>query len=502
MPTFKLSDNLGFSTDIQAGPGALSRYFQNLPDWLALAINLKQFKDTTWDDPSVVATHSLLSFNKPVNIQGQAVALKVGAGVNGTLTIFVPAKDNDALFNPDFFGDNIPVRLDERYVNVSFQATVAVGLDASPNKMEFGFDGKSTVNLTCCRPFHLNPVTPSVLESIKETFANFSIPANLDDIALMPEGSVAAVDSSGTIKFSGTVNLLTFVNPLASVSMPVGSDLKVTAGGAIDVGAGYEFSGSYQMRVQKMPGSIFRLGFYRQREQDFSLTANSTAGITSSLENNPQFKTLLAAISSQPQVDQNELASAGLSPATISAIQSSLKSAIDRTLSLSVSMQLNASSENDSMFLYEVDLGALTPEGKALLASALHADLSGLVARNTPPAGIRVLKTLIESGKTLQHSLKVNLLGIYNALTISSLIRNGSVAWDATTGEYVMTDSVNASRLGIDSVNFGVNSDKLRNVLSESLLLTAAYRAGSMRVGPTGTECVSHVLCLECPLQF
>ena len=111
MPTFKLSDNLGFSTDIQAGPGALSRYFQNLPDWLALAINLKQFKDTTWDDPSVVATHSLLSFNKPVNIQGQAVALKVGAGVNGTLSIFVPAKDNDALFNPDFFGDNIPVRL-------------------------------------------------------------------------------------------------------------------------------------------------------------------------------------------------------------------------------------------------------------------------------------------------------------------------------------------------------------------------------------------------------
>ena len=237
-------------------------------------------------------------------------------------------------------------------------------------------------------------------------------------------------------------------------------------------------------------------------EQDFSLTANSTAGITSSLENNPQFKTLLAAISSQPQVDQNELASAGLSPATISAIQSSLKSAIDRTLSLSVSMELNASSENDSMFLYEVDLGALTPEGKALLASALHADLSGLVARNTPPAGIRVLKTLIESGKTLQHSLKVNLLGIYNALTISSLIRNGSVAWDATTGEYVMTDSVNASRLGIDSVNFGVNSDKLRNVLSESLLLTARLQGGSMRVGPAGTECVSHVLCLECPLQF
>ena len=63
MPTFKLSDSFGFSTDIQAGPGALSKYFLSLPDWVALAINLKHFKDTTWDDSSVVATHSLLSLS-------------------------------------------------------------------------------------------------------------------------------------------------------------------------------------------------------------------------------------------------------------------------------------------------------------------------------------------------------------------------------------------------------------------------------------------------------
>ena len=116
MPTFKLSDKLGFTLDIQCGPGALSRYFKSLPDWTALAMNLQQFKDTTWDDSSVVSAQTPLSFNQPINVGATTVALKIEAGANGTLSIFVPQTDNDPLFQPDAYGDNIPVRLDERYV--------------------------------------------------------------------------------------------------------------------------------------------------------------------------------------------------------------------------------------------------------------------------------------------------------------------------------------------------------------------------------------------------
>ena len=479
MPTFKLSDEFSFSTDIQAGPGALSRYFKSLPDYLALAINLNNLRTTTWDDPEVATTNNKLKFSSPANIGALAVALKVEAGVNGSLSVFVPQTDKAPLFSPDLFGDNIPVRLDERYVCASLQASLAASAGAPVDRLQFGFSGESGVNLTYCQRFSLKDVTPPVLDSIKQTLANFAIPGDLDDFAAMPEGSVASVDSTGSLKFSGTVNLLTFVNPLASVKMPIGGDLKVTAGGSIDVGAGYEYSGEYQIRVRRVAGSTFHLGFYRQREKDFSVTADASAGISTSLDSNSLFQTLLATISAQPQVDQNELAAAGLPQGTINAIQRALKSAIDRTLTLGVGMELQASSENEAMFLYEVDLGALNADSKSLLESALQGDLRGLVSRDhTPGAGIRVLQTLIGSGKTLKHSFKVNLLGIYNSISISKLIRDGSVAWDATTGEYVLTDSVNASHLGIDSVNFGANSDKLRNVLAENLLMTAAYRAG------------------------
>jgi len=130
MPTFKLSDSFSFSTDVEAGPAALSRYFKSLPDWVALGINLKAFAETTWDDPEVAKTENQLSFSSPVNLGGQATALTINAGVNGTLTKFVPETDNDPLFYPDPFGDNIPVRLNERYITVSLEASLTGGLSA------------------------------------------------------------------------------------------------------------------------------------------------------------------------------------------------------------------------------------------------------------------------------------------------------------------------------------------------------------------------------------
>ncbi len=480
MPTFKLSDEFSFSTDIEAGPEALSRYFKSLPDYVALGINLNALRTTTWDDPEVATTHNELSFKSPIDIGGQAAVLKVDAGVNGTLSVFVPQTDNAPLFIFDLFGDNIPVRLNERYVCASLQASVTTTVGAPVDKLRFGFTGESGVNLTYCQRFSLADVTPPVLESIKQTLANFAIPADVDDFTAMAEGSVASVDSTGSLKFSGSVNLLTFVNPLATVKMPIGSDLKVTAGGSINVGAGYEYSGDYQIRVQRLAGSLCHLGFYRKKKNDFSINASASAGISTSLDSNPLFKPLLESISSDPQLDQNELAAAGLPLITINAIQCALKSAIDRTLSLGVGMELHSIDENEAMFLYEVDLDAVTPDSKAVLESALQGDLSELVARDhTPGAGIQALKSLISSEKTLKHAFKVNLLGIYNSISISKLLCDGSAAWDATTGEYVLTDSVTASHIGIDSVNFGANSDKLRNVLAENLMMTAAYRAGA-----------------------
>ncbi len=494
MATFILSDKFGFSTDIESGPGAIARYFKSAPELVALAINLNAFRDTSWDDPMALASHNQLMFSSPVDLGSQAATLTIDAGLSGALSIFVPQTDNAPLFDPDLFGDNIPVRLDERYISASLQARLRTGVATTAGDLGFGFDGKSAVNLTYYHPFLLDPVTLPVLGSIEQTLAAFAIPGDLKDVEGMIEGSIATVDSTGELKFSGTVNLLAYTNPLASATLPVVGDLKVSGGGSVTVGAGFSFFGEYQIRVQRLLGTAFRLGFYRKRREDFSVSASASASTPTSLDTSTLFKNLLPAISAQPKVDENELLAGGVSADRIAAIELALKHAVDRTLSIGVSVELQALDENDAMFQYEVDLSAITDEGRATIESALHGDLTALVAKDHDPGpGIKILKTLIASSKTLRHSLKVNLLGIYNVMSVSELVKSGSTAWDATTGEYVLTDSVSASRIDIDSKNYGANSDKLRHFLSESLLITAVYRAGAVVSGPpTGQAVHSH----------
>lgn len=82
-----------------------------------------------------------------------------------------------------------------------------------------------------------------------------------------------------------------------------------------------------------------------------------------------------------------------------------------------------------------------------------------------------------------QHTLKVNLLGIYNVVSSSQLALSGKVMFDPATGDIVISDSASANRFQASLVNFGADSQKLRRVLAESFLITAAYRGANFLVG-------------------
>jgi hypothetical protein len=476
VPSFQLSDRFGFNTDIEAGPASgLNRYFQHLPDWAIAIINLKTLKDTSWDDSAVLSASGDFSFSSPVTLGTSAATLAIDAAAAGRLAIFVPSTDGAPLFSPDPYGDDIAVPLDMRYVSATLTAKLTTSLSAPVDNLTFGFDGNHAVTFGYHQPFSLATTTPDVLTSLKQTIAEFAIPGDIHDIANMPEGSVATVESSGEIKFSGSVNLLTLANPLASATVPILGDVQVNATAAVTVGAAYHYAGDYQIRVSRLPNSRFRLGIYRRRQSDFTVTANATAGISTSKDS--LVNGILGALAT-PHVDQNELITAGLSPAAADAAQSALKAAVDRTLSIGLSLEIQSAKENEAMFLYEVDNNVLqSPE---LINSALRGDFSPLTSLDQQlPAGIKIVKSLISSTKTLRHRFKVNLLGIYDALSISSLIRKGSSAFDAESGEYILTDSVTA-----DAMALSADNKKLRTLLAQKLLITAAYRAANLVSGP------------------
>jgi len=482
MATFQLTDGFGLTASVTPNTGALAKYFKNLPDWKLSAINLEQIKDLDLTAPAVKNGQGGLTFSQPIEIGNPTVELTVGASAKGSLGIFVPASDGASLFSPDVFGDNIKVAATQRYVSANLCAELNGSASVSPGDLKFGFNGKSDVNLWYYERFGAGA---KVLEAIKGTISRFCIPADLDDIAAMPEGGIAIAEGLGDLKFSGSVNLLAVTNPLATATVPLAGAITVTNGAAITVGADYEFSGKYQVRIQRLAGRTFRLGFYKERNSQFDFTVTADAALTVELGSSDLFVTLIKAISRDPTGDLKQLEAAGLSADQSKAIQSAIKSAVNRCLQIGASLELLRADESAAMFLYEVNLDALGADGRTVLHSALEGNLSALVKTDTnPPAGITVVKTLISKGRTFQHSLKLNLLGIYNVLQLSKLLIEGSKAWDPRTGEVVLTDRIAADKIGVLTSNLEIkDSDKLRRILAEHFLITSAYRAVAGVVG-------------------
>ncbi len=91
------------------------------------------------------------------------------------------------------------------------------------------------------------------------------------------------------------------------------------------------------------------------------------------------------------------------------------------------------------------------------------------------PAGITLRRSIFTETQKKKHTLKLNLLGIYSFISVSSLALKGRVMFVPETGELLVTDSVTASRVAASTSNFAADHSKLRKVLAESFLMTAAY---------------------------
>ncbi len=121
----------------------------------------------------------------------------------------------------------------------------------------------------------------------------------------------------------------------------------------------------------------------------------------------------------------------------------------------------------------------------------MRGDLSGLADLSDLPAGITGVRSIYSTAKAKGFSLTVNLLGIFNWTSVSKLALEGSVTFTPSSGDLVIADAATASRIQTTTINFGANEDKLRQVMAESFLITAAYRGGltAMNALPQMTSC-------------
>lgn len=486
MPTIKLNDRFGLDVNIQPAPlSAFTRYFQGLPALVAEGADLKTLGGLSLSDPAITSLQTGLSFAEPVEIGREAPKLTVQAGVQGSFSV-IAGGDNTLLFAPDDYGDNIAIPGGACYVAVALTASAGASVAGAAGSLGFGAQSGAAVAITNYRQFPARQGPPTLLDALKESVAGFVLPASAGDLQAIPEGGVVTVDTQGSLKLSGTANLLAAVNPLATVELPSPLPaLGVKGGASVQVGASFQVTGAYQIRAHRLDRNRVLLGWYRKHGAEVDVKAGANAGISANFGTTDLFSSLITAISGNAQADLKELQHAGLSSAEIATIQAAVTAAVDRKLELALSFELGALASDQAAFLYEVDLSTLADDGVAAIGRALASDLSGLCADETLlPAGIRTVRSIFTAIHQGKHTLTVSLLGIYNYISLSKLTLAGKVMVEPATGTLVITDTATADRVRSAAVNFGADADKLRHVLAESFLITAAYRGSRSVVSP------------------
>ncbi len=486
MATIPLTGDVGLDANIELAPfSSLLKYFQQLPALRASNGDFSKAAGMTLDQPALTSISTGLSFDKSYSIGAGSAALTVLAGAHGSLELIQRTPSVTNL--PDVIASDAAIGEGSCYLGFGVQACVGFAVGPDAGTLQFGIGPNETAEIWNYQSFPLHQGI-TLLDAVEKTVGDFLIPASADDLASLPDGSIATVTGTGSLKFSGTANLLAVTNPLASLTLPSPLPvLSVTAGGTLQVGASLALQCKFQVCAQKTGPGRVRLGWCRDKTEEFDVTATLAEGVSAGFGTTDLFSALIGVVSSNAAADLNELQKAGLAAGQIKAIQDAVKAAVCRKLELALCTEISAIDSRSAAFQYDVELAALTDTSRLALNQALAGDLSAL--DGSALAGITPVRSVWETTRTKRIRLEVNLLGILNFGSVSSLALSGAVMVEPATGAIVITDKATAQRIQSTALNFGADTGKLCHVLAESFLLTATYRGMQQQVGQPALTC-------------
>jgi hypothetical protein len=494
MATIQLTGDLGLDANLKLAPfSSLLKYFRQLPALRAENSDFSKAAGLTLDQPALTMLATGLSFDKDVAVGPDGTAVSVSAGAHGLLKLIQRTPAVTTL--EDVSSSDIAIPEGTCYLAFGVQASVGISVAPVAGLLQFGVGPSENIDIRNYQSFPLRQGI-TLFQAIEKTVGDFIIPATADDLSSLPDGCVATVTGTGSLKVSGTANLLAVTNPLASAELPSPlPELSVTAGGEIQVGASFELSGTYQVCAQKLAPGKVRLGWYQERASEIDVTATVSEGVSADFGTTDLFSSIIGVVSANAAADLHELQKAGLESDQIGAIQGAVKTSMSRKLQLAVSSEISTTLSDDTIFLYDIELSALTTDSRQALDQALRGDLSELHARALP--GITLVRSVWEKAREKGIQLEVNLLGIVNFGSISTLTTSGAVLVEPATGALVLTDKTTAERIRSTAVNFGADTQKLRHVMAESFLVTATYQGLQQQVGAPTLKCSHDFFDLE-----
>jgi hypothetical protein len=476
MPVIKITDQFGFSIDAQLGStSAWAAYAKQIANLLLSGTTTPQIQNLKLSDPEIQSFNAGLTFQEPIVLENGGWQASVTVNPSAAFQIVRRTANRTLLFPSGEPGENVEIPAGGCYAVLSLTVNAGAALSEGAS-LSFGASAAGSLSVFSYRPFSTGEDGPTVAEALRLSVGEFVLPLSAEDLAALPAGAIVAVQANGKLKFSGNANLLAVTNPLAAVTLPASlAPLAIQQTAKVTAGASWEVVSEYLMRVHKIGGSRVRLAWYRKPESDFEIRVSASAGLNAEIGNAELLAKLMQAISTDDQPDLSEIPEEQRK-----AWEKAVTDAASRSLEIALEAELGALHSDEAMFLYEVDCAALDETAKAAVSLALVGDLSRL----SSAPGVMELRSVQTRMSEWRCALKVNLLGILNYGSLSRLARESTVTFAPSTGDLVILDRASADRVRSAASNFGPDEERLRALMAESFLITAAYRGSKLVVTP------------------
>lgn len=486
MPTLRITDKAGLTIEPQVERNfSFREYFGDLTSFSLANLRFQDVLNPPLSELPLDALDFGATFNDDIEISKGNLALTIEAGVSGG---FLVATSKDAeLQDSDRYGSAIEIPQGSGYLGFFVRGQGGVGIERGLGNANFGFGLGASFRLSSHRKV---PESDRFVDSLRASLESFSIVAGWRDIESLPADVVAIAEGEGSLRVSLGAEIAATPNPLLSVGLPVGdAKLQLTAGGKIGVQSTFTVSGDYQVRVRRLAGSRVELGYYKGKGKNFEFHVEAVAGAGAGVGQFDFLGRVLGAISPNAKADRKALADGGLNDAQIQRIEDILKEGIQRKVQVSLDAAFGASESAGEALLFEIDTARADEAARKAVVRALHGDLSVLTASKV--AGVKLLRSVFHQVEERTHVLRLNLLGIYNHITVGALLSKSRMVVDSN-GDITILDQVIAERAGISMTQFGADEEKLRKLLMETFLVSAAYHAGDAGFAPPSLR-VEHV---------
>lgn len=423
-------------------------------------------------DESVIEHASFaMRLGSPALIAGDAFPTGVGSAIRGALSI--RKASSGSVFDDDGFSPELPIQAGSCWIGLDLQLALTAAAGATFQGFGVEVEGNAVAGAgTLLRLDSASGSMPRLAEALRAALEHYSIPRTVEEIRKQPLGTAHTAEVSGCIKFSGVYSVPISANALASASLPFNYKLTLNPEATLEIGGSLALSGDFVVRTYKTSETRLILGLYKKKGTTLEVKFRAAAGVAANVgdDDTDLAGTVLDKIF--PKIDPS---AAGFTGEQAEALEGALHACIDNSLATSINGSCAASRTDESAVVYSIDLGTgdQAATDKAI-TSALHGDWTLLEnLQNAHP-----VRNVVRDVRTKGRKVVINLLGFYNAVSISEYVQSCQVLRDPD-GQVVLVDKTKANQLRAAGDPKMADSERLRTAIGEGFLTTVTYAAAA-----------------------